>query len=141
MLLCGNKSDIYEGMMRSASELTTVSIITPSFNQGHFFLSKPIESAFDQQGDFNIEYTIVDRCSIDDSLSTIEHYESPLHEENWPVKCQDIVYWWVREKVGGPAEAVSKGLRLAQGEIIGCLNSDDKFFPDVLTTVKNESNA
>ena len=57
--------------MRSASEPTTVSIITPSFNQGHFFLSKPIKSAFDQQGDFNIEYTIVDRCSLDDSLEDI----------------------------------------------------------------------
>lgn len=54
--------------MRSASAPTTVSVITPSFNQGQF-LSKAIESVLDQQGNFNIEYIIVDGCSIDNSMS------------------------------------------------------------------------
>lgn len=70
-----------------------------------------------------VEHIIVDGGSTD---GTVEFLES----------LGDTVRW-VSEKDKGQADAVNKGIRMASGEIIGWLNSDDIYRPGALQAVVN----
>jgi glycosyltransferase involved in cell wall biosynthesis len=110
------------------------SIVTPSYNQGSF-LAATIESVIGQAGDFYIDYMIVDGGSTDNSLEIIRHYDGLLHRDEWAVKCLGISYRWVSEKDKGQTDALMKGFRMAKGEILAWLNSDDIYQPEALQTV------
>jgi glycosyltransferase involved in cell wall biosynthesis len=103
-----------------------ISIVTPSYNQGHY-LRETIESVISQQGDFHLDYIIIDGGSKDDSGEIIRHYEQLLNEGAWPVKCSGIRYRWMSEKDKGQTDAIMKGFRMAEGEILAWLNSDDTY--------------
>jgi glycosyltransferase involved in cell wall biosynthesis len=96
-----------------------VSIITPSYNHGHF-LQQTIRSVITQDYP-NLEYLIVDGASTDNTLEIIQQYASHLA-------------WWVSEPDHGQADAINKGFAHAHGEIIAWLNSDDLYFrPDAVS--------
>ena len=97
--------------------LPRISIITPSFNQGHF-LEETILSVLGQNY-FNLEYLIMDGGSTDNSLDIIKKYESR-------------VAYWVSKKDDGQAAAINSGFEKATGEILLWLNSDDMLMPNVL---------
>ena len=101
-----------------------VSVVTPSFNQGHF-IERTIKSVVNQSYP-NFEYIIMDGGSTDDSLEIIR-----LYERDYPG-----VLRWVSEKDSGQANAVNKAFAMCRGAIIGWLNSDDIYFDsDVLSVV------
>jgi glycosyltransferase involved in cell wall biosynthesis len=104
----------------------TISIVTPSFNQGRF-LEETILSVIGQEGDFFVDYIIVDGASTDGSVDIIKKYDALLGEGKWPVKCRGIRYRWVSERDKGQAEAINKGFRLVDGEIAAWINSDDYY--------------
>ncbi|HZV81861.1 MAG TPA: glycosyltransferase family 2 protein [Geobacteraceae bacterium] len=108
-----------------------ISIITPSYNQGAF-LAETIESVISQEGDFIIDYIIVDGGSRDDSVAIIKKYEALLQQGEWPVRCQAITYRWKSEQDRGQTDALLQGFRLATGEIFAWLNSDDTYLPGAL---------
>lgn len=99
-----------------------ISIITPSYNQGQF-IEETIDSVLSQNYD-NLEYIIIDGGSTDNSLEIIKKYEKHLH-------------YWVSEKDKGQSDAINKGLRLATGEIINWLNSDDYYEANTLKKINN----
>ncbi len=100
--------------MDTLSANPKVSIIMPSFNQGHF-LATAIESVLAQTY-ANIEFILVDGGSKDESLEIIKKY-------------QQHFAWWASEKDKGHADALNKGFSHATGEILAWLNSDDVYFP------------
>jgi glycosyltransferase involved in cell wall biosynthesis len=106
----------------------SISVITPSYNQGSF-LSETIESVLRQEGDFHLQYIIVDGGSSDQSVEIIRRYEKKLNERAWPVKCRSISFQWLSEKDGGQSDALIKGFGRAEGSVLAWLNSDDSYLP------------
>jgi len=97
-----------------------VSIITPSYNQGRF-LEQTILSVLEQDYP-DIEYIIIDGRSTDNSLEIIQHFA-------------DQLAYWESQPDHGQANAINKGLRRSQGEILGWLNSDDLLAPGAVRKV------
>jgi glycosyltransferase involved in cell wall biosynthesis len=98
-------------------EYPKISIITASYNQGHF-IEETITSVLDQNYP-NLEYIIIDGGSTDHSVDIIKKYE------------QHFTYW-VSEKDKGQANAINKGLQRCTGSIFNWLNSDDYLEPGAL---------
>jgi glycosyltransferase involved in cell wall biosynthesis len=121
-------------MININPEFPHITIVTPSFNQGKF-LAETIESVISQEGDFSIDYIIVDGGSTDNSVELIRQYEEMLLHREWPIKCRGIAYRWLSECDKGQTDALIKGFRMAEGTILTWLNSDDTYLPGALQTV------
>lgn len=93
------------------------SIITVCYNSQQY-IQTTIESVL-YQTYLNIEYILIDGLSQDGTLDIIKEYEPRF---NGRMK-------WVSEKDNGIYDAMNKGVKIATGDIIGILNSDD-FFSD-----------
>jgi glycosyltransferase involved in cell wall biosynthesis len=111
--------DRHDVAMRAATRHPTVSIITPSFNQGGF-LADAIESVT-AHSRRSIQHLIYDACSTDDTPAVLAAYADRVSA--------------VVEPDDGQASAVNRGLREASGEILGWLNSDDFYFPGAIDAV------
>jgi glycosyltransferase involved in cell wall biosynthesis len=120
--------------MDIAGKTTTISVVTPSYNQARF-LAETIESVIGQEGGFCIDYVIVDGGSQDNSVAIIERYENLLNDQRWDIKCRAIRYRWLSEKDRGQTDALAKGFRMGKGEILAWLNSDDTYLAGTLETV------
>ena len=113
------------------------SIITVSYNHGKF-IEKTIKSVISQKGDFFIEYLIIDGGSKDNTIEILKKYEKLLQNNEIPINCKGIEFFWLSEPDNGPTEAINKGLKKAKGDIVGILNSDDFYLDEtVLEKVKN----
>lgn len=111
-----------------------VSIITPSYNQGQF-IEETIKSVLSQEGDFYLDYIIMDGGSTDNSVEIIKKYEKLLKDGKWPIKCRGIEYRWVSKKDRGQSHAINKGFEMAKGSIFAWLNSDDTYLPGAISKV------
>ncbi|MBO1362881.1 glycosyltransferase [Prevotella sp. A2931] len=90
-----------------------VSIITSCYNRVST-IEDTIKSVLSQDYS-NIEYIIIDGGSTDGTLEIIKQYE-------------DKITRIVSEPDHGMYEAINKGIRLATGDIIGLVHSDDFLF-------------
>lgn len=114
------------------SEPAKITVVTPSFNQGRF-IEETIKSIISQEGDFTLEYIIMDGGSTDETVEVIKKYERLLEKGEYPIKCQGVRLIWKSEKDKGQAHAVNKGFTLATGDFLGWVNSDDTYMPGAVS--------
>jgi len=101
-----------------------ISIITPSLNQDKF-IEECILSVRNQSY-ANKEHIIIDGGSSDGTLSILKKYS-------------DSIYW-ISELDRGQSDAINKGFRMASGDLIGWLNADDIYEPNIFGTVSDYFN-
>jgi Glycosyltransferases, probably involved in cell wall biogenesis len=97
-----------------------VSIITPSYNQGRF-IERTILSVLGQTYPY-IEYILIDGDSTDETIQIVEKYKDKI----------DIV---ISEKDKGQTDAINKGFKMATGQLVGWLNSDDILYSDCVEKI------
>jgi glycosyltransferase involved in cell wall biosynthesis len=90
-----------------------ISIITVCYNSERF-IEDAINSVADQDYD-KIEHIVIDGGSKDGTFSLLKKNEQKISH-------------WISEPDSGIYDAMNKGLRLATGEVIGILNSDDFYY-------------
>lgn len=100
-----------------------ISIIIPNYNYAEY-IGQTIESVLSQNHD-DIEIIVIDDGSTDNSFEIIEGYRQKYPETIRSVKQQNM----------GQARAINNGLRLATGDIVGWINSDDTYCKNVFSEV------
>jgi glycosyltransferase involved in cell wall biosynthesis len=90
-----------------------VSIITVCYNR-KATIAQSVESVLNQDYP-NIEYIVIDGNSSDGTQAVVESYS-------------DKISHYVSEPDKGMYDAINKGLRLASGDIVGLMHSDDVFY-------------
>lgn len=89
------------------------SIVTPSYNHAKY-IEKTIQSVLDQDYP-NIEYIVMDGGSTDGTVNILKKYGSRIK--------------WRSERDAGQSDAINNGFRMAKGDIVAWLNSDDYYLP------------
>jgi len=100
--------------------MINISIIMATLNSEKF-VHQAIKSIIDQEID-ELEIIVVDGGSIDSTIDIVNKFNS----NNIKI---------IQGKDSGIAEAWNKGVRIARGELIGMLNSDDFYGLNVLKEV------
>lgn len=96
-----------------------ISIITACYNRIRT-IRDTIESVLNQDYG-NIEYIIVDGASTDGSLDAINEYKDKV----------DVI---LSEPDNGMYEAINKGIRMASGDVVGMVHSDDLLYDSHVIT-------
>lgn len=97
-------------------EYPLVSVVTPSYNAMPF-IKDTIESIRSQDYP-KIEHIVIDGGSNDGTVEILKG-------------CPQLR--WISEPDRGQSDALNKGFRLAQGEVIGWLNADDTYRPGAIS--------
>ncbi len=95
-----------------------LSIITPSLNASRY-IEDAILSVLNQ-GYEHVEHIIIDGGSRDGTLDILKKYPHLI---------------WISESDRGQSHAMNKGFRMATGDIIGYLNSDDYYLPGAFQAI------
>lgn len=103
-----------------ADSLPRISLVTPSYNQGHF-IEETICSVL-EQGYPDLQYIIIDGGSTDNTVEVIKKYEEHIDH-------------WVSEPDKGQSDAINKGLTKCNGDVFNWLNSDDLLEPGTLSKI------
>lgn len=113
----------------------SLSIVTPSFNQGEFIeetilsvknqdyevIPSPQSSPPGGEGRVRgIEHIVIDGGSTDGTIGILRKYP---------------YLSWISEPDKGQADAINKGFKMAKGEIVAWLNSDDTYLQGSLSVV------
>jgi glycosyltransferase involved in cell wall biosynthesis len=101
-------------MVKSEGDKPLVSVITPSFNQGEF-IEDTLGSTMNQDYP-HIEHLVLDGGSTDNTVTILREYETKYNLR------------WLSEADEGQSDAINKGFRMAKGEIVYWLNSDDVIY-------------
>jgi len=94
------------------------SIVTPSFNQAPY-IDEALQSVRRQNWS-NLEHLVMDGGSNDGTVAVLRGYSG---RSDWSH------LRWCSEPDRGQAHALNKGFAIACGDIIGWLNSDDRYLP------------
>ena len=95
-----------------------LSLITACFRSAGT-LRTALDSVLEQK-DVDLDYIVVDGGSDDGTVELLKEYE---------VKFAGRMRW-ISEKDRGMYDAINKGIKMATGDVVGILNSDDMFESD-----------
>lgn len=90
-----------------------ISVITVTFNSAAT-VRDTIESILMQEY-HDYEYLVIDGGSKDNTVDIIKEYESRFEGK----------MRWISEKDKGMYDGINKGIRMASGDVVGIINSDD----------------
>ena len=105
--------------MDKKKRITIITVVKNAENT----LENCIKSVLRQNYD-NLEYILIDGNSSDQTVKIINKYKNNINRI-------------IVEEDDGIWDAMNKGIKIANGEIIGFLNSDDYYFNNTLDTVNN----
>ena len=105
-------------MTNDSSAPLFFSVVTPSYNQGQF-IEQTILSVLDQNYP-HFEHVIFDGKSTDNTVEVLKRYS---HLK------------WTSEKDSGQSSALNKGFKIARGDVIAWINSDDWYEPGAFAAV------
>ncbi|HEX6190507.1 MAG TPA: glycosyltransferase [Pyrinomonadaceae bacterium] len=114
---CFNLAHAFESLKDPAVPWPKITVITPSYNQADY-IEETLLSVLNQHYPA-LEYIVVDGGSTDGSVEVLRSYEKRLER-------------LIIEPDQGQTDAINKGLRLATGELILWINSDDMLGPGAL---------
>ena len=103
-------------------EKNKISIITVVKNSSNT-IEKTIKSVLAQEYK-NLEYIIIDGGSTDGTLEIIKEYKKNISI-------------FLTEKDNGIWDAMNKGIKLANGDLVGFINSGDIYYSNALETVNH----
>ena len=103
-----------------------ISVVTACYNSEET-IKDTIEAMLAQTHN-EVEYIIIDGASKDRTVEVAESYRPRFEERGFK-------YIIVSEPDKGIYDAMNKGIRMATGEIIGIINSDDYYKPNTLQRV------
>jgi glycosyltransferase involved in cell wall biosynthesis len=98
------------------NDLPLISIVTPSLNQASF-IGEALQSV-ERQSYANWEHLVMDGMSTDGTVDLLRDMTSKKEQQK---------LFWVSERDSGQSDALNKGFRRVRGDIIGWLNSDDRY--------------
>jgi glycosyltransferase involved in cell wall biosynthesis len=96
----------------------SISVITPSLNQGVFIEDAILSVA--RQNYPNFEHIVVDGGSTDETLATLRRYPHLR---------------WISEPDRGQSDAINKGFQMAGGDLVVWLNADDYYLPGAFAAI------
>jgi glycosyltransferase involved in cell wall biosynthesis len=105
---------------RPPEQAPTISIVTPSFQQGRF-LARTIDSVVRQEYP-RLEYVVQDGGSSDETVDVLRSFDHLLTR-------------WSSKADGGQGDAINRAFRETTGDVMAWLNSDDLLLPGALASV------
>jgi glycosyltransferase involved in cell wall biosynthesis len=112
-----------------------LSIVTPTKNSIRF-IGETIRSVISQQGDFDIEYIVVDYCSTDGTVALVEKYIRDLENGIIGFNCRRVTMKLLSVDFPGMYRAINCGFQDASGDIFAYINSDDVYLPGAFAAVE-----
>lgn len=100
-----------------------LTVVTPTYNSEKY-IGDCLESLRASKSD-EVEYILIDGGSTDSTMDLVERYK-------------DLFSVIISESDNGQSDAFNKGFKLAQGDYLTWLNSDDVFCPGALARMLDE---
>ena len=104
-----------------------ISIVTVTFNSAKT-VRDTIESVLSQKYD-DYEYLVIDGGSKDSTVDIIKEYEPRFGGR----------MRWVSERDKGMYDGINKGIRMATGDVVGIINSDDFYHRTDIFQIINDA--
>jgi len=104
-------------MARVVREPPTVGVVTPTLNMARF-LGSAVESVLAQDYPL-VDYLVMDGGSSDGTRDLLAGYGDRVR--------------WISAPDAGQADAVNRGWRLVDGELVAYLNADDAYLPGAIS--------
>lgn len=116
------------------------SIVTPTLNAERY-LEQTISSVVNQQGEFDIEYLIVDNQSTDKTIEIAKNFQARLDRINSDRQAGHISLEIVSGTDRSMYEAVNRGFAGATGDVFAWINADDIYLPGAFEQIAQVFNA
>lgn len=110
-------------------QIPKISIITPVYNRVGM-LEQTMQSVLNEHYS-NLEYIIIDGGSTDGTVDLIKYYAERAEKGEFG----NVEFKWLSEKDDGMYYAIMKGMKMASGEVVAWLNSDDMYHKNALQIV------